>query len=161
MDHDSVDPAVQRGRAVHPDLEYGEYETEDGRKLILAISRAEDPALARDLRLKGRIGQPVPGSSLAGLRYRRPLDVVPLPAHKKHSVVIAGDFVTADTGSGMVHMAPAFGADDYAAGRKNDLALLMPVAPDGTFKGTTWPEIEGKLVTDKETNETIIRTTEG
>ena len=62
-------------------------------------------------------------------------------------VVVPGDFVTAEDGSGMVHMAPAFGADDYQAGMEHGLALVRPVAPDGTFTGTTWPEIEGKLVT--------------
>ena len=54
-------------------------------------------------------------------------------------------------------MAPAFGADDYAAGQAHGLALVRPVAADGTFTGTTWPEIEGKLVTADETNELIIR----
>jgi len=56
-----------------------------------------------------------------------------------------------------VHMAPAFGADDYAAGQAHGLALLRPVAADGTFVGTTWPELEGLLVTADETNELIIR----
>jgi len=54
-------------------------------------------------------------------------------------------------------MAPAFGADDYAAGQRLGLALVRPVAADGTFQGTNWPEIEGKLVTADETNEAIIR----
>jgi isoleucyl-tRNA synthetase len=71
--------------------------------------------------------------------------------------VIPGEFVTAEDGSGIVHMAPAFGADDYSAGQEHGLAMVRPVAPDGTFTGTTWPEIEGKLVTADETNELIIR----
>ena len=70
---------------------------------------------------------------------------------------MAGDFVTAEDGSGLVHMAPAFGADDYAAGQEHGLALLRPVAADGTFRGTRWPELEGRLVTADETNELIIR----
>ena len=39
--------------------------------------------------------------------------------------------VTADDGSGLVHMAPAFGADDFQAGIEHELALVRPVAPDG------------------------------
>ena len=72
-------------------------------------------------------------------------------------MVVAGDFVTADDGSGLVHMAPAFGADDYQAGIEHGLALVRPVAADGTFVGTTWPEIEGRLVTARETNDLIIQ----
>src|SRR3989441_2090061 len=53
-------------------------------------------------------------------------------------------------------MAPAFGADDYAAGQQYGLAFVNPVAPDGTFQDTRWPEINGKLVTEKETNRLII-----
>jgi isoleucyl-tRNA synthetase len=72
-------------------------------------------------------------------------------------VVVAADFVTADDGSGLVHLAPAFGADDYQAGVEHGLALVRPVAPDGTLTGTTWPEIEGRLVTARETNDLIIQ----
>ena len=145
--------------AVHPDLDYGTYRTADGRRLIMAVSRAAaleklwpDPPV-----LEGT----EPGRQLAGLRYRRPLDVVPLPAEGGHSIVTAGDFVTAEDGSGVVHMAPAFGADDYATGQREGLAFLRPVAPDGTFTGTTWPELEGQLVTAEETNELIIRRLKG
>jgi isoleucyl-tRNA synthetase len=148
--------------AVAPDLEYGTYELggtdarTQGRKVVLATARAEAlaKALETDLTL---IGTPFPGSTLVGLRYTRPFDIVPLPVDKQHSVVIAGDFVTADDGSGIVHLAPAFGSDDYEAGRRHYLALLRPVAADGTFFGTTWPELEGKLVTAEATNELIIR----
>lgn len=146
--------------AVHPDLEYGEYADPrtPGRRLVLATSLA--PKLLARLFGEGAVQAPervVLGSALAGLRYRRPLDVVPLPDDTVHSVVVAGDFVTATDGSGIVHMAPAFGADDYAAGKTHGLALLRPVAPDGTFVGTSWPELEGLLVTADETNELIIR----
>jgi isoleucyl-tRNA synthetase len=143
--------------AVHPELEYGTYEAA-GRKLVLATARA-----AEVLRGSGRPEAPpeplerMPGSALVGLRYRRPLDVVPLPEGALHSIVTRGDFVTADDGSGIVHMAPAFGADDYAVGQREGLAFLNPVAPDGTFTGTTWPELEGRLVTADETNDLIIR----
>ena len=138
--------------AVHPDREYGTYEL-GGRKLVLATSRAgvlgAEPPDARDA---------FPGRVLVGLPYRRPLDVVPIPADGgAHSVIVAGDFVSAEEGSGLVHMAPAFGADDYAAGQREGLAFLRPVASDGTFQGTTWPELEGRLVTAEETNELITR----
>jgi len=141
--------------AVHPDLDYGTYALPDGRRLVLAVARA---GVLDQLGEGDRTTIDVtPGRALVGLHYRRPLDVVPLPPEGAHSVVVAGDFVSADDGSGIVHMAPAFGADDYAMGRREGLAFLRPVAADGTFSGTTWPELEGRLVTAYETNELIVR----
>ena len=143
--------------AVNPVLAYRTYESSrhPGRRFVAAAAREEKIAEILGGELSG--SAPYPGSELAGLRYRRPLDVVPLPEDRAHSVVITGEFVTADDGSGVVHMAPAFGADDFAAGQAHGLALVRPVAADGTFTGTTWPELEGKLVTADETNELIIR----
>jgi isoleucyl-tRNA synthetase len=144
--------------AVHPDQEYAAYQSPKlpGRTFVMAVSREAKlrEILGDDLAMAGT---PFPGADLVGLEYRRVLDVVPLPEGRRHSVVVPGHFVTAEDGSGIVHMAPAFGADDYAAGQAHDLALVRPVAPDGTFQGTTWPEIEGRLVTADETNEIIIR----
>jgi isoleucyl-tRNA synthetase len=137
--------------AVHPELEYGTFVV-GGKRLVAATARAA--ALGRDA------GAPVetsPGTALLGLRYRRPLDVVPLPPEGRHSVVVGGDFVSAEDGSGLVHLAPAFGADDYAAGQREGLAFLRPVTPEGAFAGTAWPELEGRLVTARETNDLIVR----
>ncbi len=66
------------------------------------------------------------------------------PAPALHYVV-AGDFVTLEDGTGLVHIAPAFGQDDYDIGQKHGLPLVQLVAPDGTFV----PEVEpwaGKFV---------------
>ena len=145
--------------AVHPDLEYGTYADprRPGKRLIVANARAAKLAELLGVESLEPAAAPQPGSALAGLRYRRPFDLVPLPADRLHSVVIAGDFVTADDGTGIVHMAPAFGADDYEMGQRHGLALLRPVAPDGSFSGTTSPELEGRLVTDGATNDLLIR----
>src|SRR5207302_8203775 len=86
----------------------------------------------------------------------RPLEVVPLPQEGQRALVVAGTFVSAEEGTGLVHMAPAFGADDYAVAQQYGLAFVNPVGPDGTFQDTRWPEVNGKLVTDKETNRLII-----
>ena len=164
--------------AVNPELEYAEYPL-DGRTIILATARADLPSGLEEIAPgAGAVGttrksargrkQLVPfrsltpirtfkGRDLVGLRYRRPLDVVPLPEDRASRVVVAGDFVTAADGSGLVHMAPAFGADDFAMGQEHGLALVRPVAADGTVTGTSWPEIEGKLVTARETNDLIIQ----
>ncbi|MGH7582495.1 MAG: isoleucine--tRNA ligase, partial [Gemmatimonadales bacterium] len=140
--------------AVNPALTYATYRTEAGRLLVVAEHRAP---LLEEIGITGAPVDRYPGTALVGLRYRRPLDVVPIPEGSRHSIVVAGSFVTADEGSGLVHMAPAFGADDYAAGQEFGLAMLRPVGADGAFHGTTWPELEGRLVTAAETNELIIR----
>jgi isoleucyl-tRNA synthetase len=147
------------GVAVHPDLEYAAYRdpAKPDRSFVVAVSRADKLAEILGIQRLEMVGKPVRGSALAGLRYRRPLDIVALPADKASQIVVAGDFVTADDGSGLVHLTPAFGADDYAMGQEHNLGLVRPVAPDGTFSGTTWPELEGKLVTADETNDLIIR----
>ncbi|HET9725896.1 MAG TPA: isoleucine--tRNA ligase [Gemmatimonadales bacterium] len=146
--------------AAHPDLEYGEYQVGD-RRLILATARAGalPSSSAKGAPTFAELGavRTFPGRQLAGLRYHRPLEVVPLPEDRASRLVVLGDFVTAEDGSGLVHMAPAFGADDYQAGVEHGLALVRPVAGDGTFVGTTWPEIEGRLVTARETNDLIIQ----
>ena len=146
--------------AVHPEIEYGEYAVADpaGKitRYVIAAARAGDVHVHGRPLIQGERVAAFAGSELVGRKYVRPLDVVALPREGQHSVVVAGGFVTADEGTGIVHMAPAFGADDYAAGQQNGLAFVNPVALDGTFNGTRWPEIEGKLVTDKETNRLII-----
>ncbi len=145
--------------AVHPDLEYGEYQVGD-RRLILATARASLPSgSAKGAPTFAELGalRTFPGRELVGLRYQRPLEVVPLPDDRAARVVVPGEFVTAEDGSGLVHMAPAFGADDYQAGLDHGLALVRPVAPDGTFSGTNWPAIEGRLVTARETNDLIVQ----
>jgi len=141
--------------AVHPDLEYGEYEV-DGGRYIVAAERAthvhvRGEPLAKAPRVAGYRGR-----DLVGQRYVRPLDVVALPQEGQRAIVVAGTFVSAKEGTGLVHMAPAFGADDYAAAQQYSLAFVNPVAPDGTFQDTRWPEINGRLVTDKETNRLVI-----
>ncbi len=145
--------------AVHPDLEYGEYQVGE-RRVILATARASLPSgpekgapTFADL---GAV-RTFPGRELAGRRYTRPLELVDLPLDRHSRVIVAEEFVSAGDGSGLVHMAPAFGADDFAAGQRHDLAMVRPVANDGTFSGTTWPELEGRLVTARETNDLIIQ----
>jgi isoleucyl-tRNA synthetase len=158
--------------AVHPEMTYVVLEAHEGplkgRRLVVAEERAKVAATFLKLVLPGEkdpaagwaraeITATFAGQTLVGLEYTRPFDVVPLPEDKRHSIVVPGAFVTSEDGSGIVHMAPAFGADDYAAGKEHNLALVRPVGADGTFTGTTWPEIEGRLVTADETNDTIIK----
>ncbi|MBT8338067.1 MAG: isoleucine--tRNA ligase [Gemmatimonadetes bacterium] len=136
------------GLAVHAGLTYAEVEFE-GRRLLLAKDRVEAV-----LGESARIVAELPGADLEGLRYGRPIDVVPEPAHLGNAwTVVLEDFVSADDGTGIVHMAPAFGADDYAAGQRHDLPLLRPIDDAGVFHADL-PEVGGMFV--KDADEVVI-----
>ena len=71
------------------------------------------------------------GKKLKGMKYH-PLFTF-LPPDKPAHFVVLGDFVTTEDGTGLVHMAPAFGAEDMQMANEHDLPVLMTVLPDGTF----------------------------
>ena len=73
-------------------------------------------------------------ADLVGLPYRRPLDVVAAgPGAERGWRVVPADFVTTEEGTGLVHLAPAFGEIDRQVGRAHGLPVLNPVGPDGRF----------------------------
>jgi isoleucyl-tRNA synthetase len=136
--------------AVHPDLEYVELvrreQDKDQRTLILAASRVRS-VLGDDYDNRWMPVRTMRGADLVGQRYRRPFDWVPYPEGAEHEVIVGEDFVSAEDGSGVVHMAPAFGADDYAAGRRHNLAFLQPVDAAGEFP-SGMPVVGGLFVKD-------------
>lgn len=117
------------GLALHPHLTYVEARAGD-RRVILAEALAET-VLGEGVEILRKYS----GDELEGQRYRRPLELVPLPEEVGNSWrVVLEDFVSAEEGTGIVHMAPAFGSDDYAAGQRHNLAMLRPVDDAGRFK---------------------------
>jgi isoleucyl-tRNA synthetase len=85
------------------------------------------------------------GRQLKGKRYAPLFTFVP-PSQPAHFVIL-GDFVTTDDGSGMVHIAPAFGEDDMRMAVEQDLPVIMTVLPNGTFIPDVRPWA-GKFVKD-------------
>ncbi|MBX3063829.1 MAG: isoleucine--tRNA ligase [Anaerolineae bacterium] len=71
------------------------------------------------------------GSELAGMHYE-PLFKY-LPVQQDYAYVVSGEFVSTEDGTGIVHIAPAFGADDLEVGKANNLPTLLTVKLDGTF----------------------------
>ncbi|MBK7631404.1 MAG: isoleucine--tRNA ligase [Ignavibacteriales bacterium] len=71
------------------------------------------------------------GSDLAGIEYEQLMDYCDVD--KKAFYVIEGNFVSTEDGSGIVHIAPAFGADDYEVSKKYNLPMLQPVTRGGLF----------------------------
>ena len=141
--------------AVHPDLPYIEVDFR-GRRIIVAESRAAHvaPGGEADPLSAYPVVARYQGRELVGLRYRRPLDIVAEPAGEATQIVVPGEFVSAEDGTGLVHMAP-FGADDYAVARAHGLEFDVPVDLAGRFTGTTWDAVEGVFV--KEADAAIIQ----
>lgn len=136
--------------AVSPELTYAELHRkgkgEEAGTIILAEPRVAAVLGADWADRWDQIGS-LAGRELTGRRYRRPLDWVPFEGEGAHEIIVAEDFVSADDGSGIVHMAPAFGADDYAAGQRNSLAFLQPVNLRGEFEADV-PHVGGVFVKD-------------
>jgi isoleucyl-tRNA synthetase len=110
--------------AVHPEEEYVVLDV-DGEALVVASKRAED--VARIARLRGaRPLATLPGRSLAGLEFRHPW-------LERTGKVAAADFVAMDTGTGLVHIAPGHGEEDYDLGKRLGLRIYNPVDDDGRF----------------------------
>jgi isoleucyl-tRNA synthetase len=129
--------------AVKDDLTYAEVEWE-GQRIVLAEARVE-AVFGEGTEILNRYT----GRELEGVRYLRPLDLVPVPEEEVGNAwkVVLEDFVSAEDGTGIVHMAPAFGADDYAAGLRHGLPLLRPVDDRGCFRDSV-PVVGGRFVKD-------------
>jgi len=118
--------------AVHPDLEYAVMKV-NGDKLLVAAELAE--SLLSSFGLKGQEVLRVRGHRLEGAVCRHPwID--------RTSQVILADYVTVTAGTGLVHIAPGHGQEDYDSGRKYNLAPYSPVDDDGRFTSEV-PEFQG------------------
>jgi isoleucyl-tRNA synthetase len=132
--------------AVHPDLVYAELRKRTGTDWTILLAEARVPGvLGGDWADRWEVVATHTGAQLAGGRYRRPLDWVPYPEEGAREVIVAEGFVSAEDGSGVVHLAPAFGADDYAAGQRHGLAFVQPVTGRGEFAADV-PEVGGLFV---------------
>ncbi|MGH7482852.1 MAG: isoleucine--tRNA ligase, partial [Longimicrobiales bacterium] len=129
--------------AVHPDLTYAEV-AHEGKRYILA-----EPTVAAVFGEDAEIVDRPAASELVGLRYRRPFDLVGVDEADAARAwrVVAEEFVSAEEGTGLVHLAPAFGADDYAAGQRHELPMLRPIDDAGRFLESI-PLVGGRFVKD-------------
>jgi len=141
--------------AVAPEVTYVRARYE-GEILILA-----EPLLERVLGEGADVLEKLPGSDLLGRHYAGPIfELEDEPANAFR--VLAGDFVTTEDGTGLVHIAPAFGEDDYAVAAANGIfdpteagSLFNPVNLDGRFDRRV-SGFEGHFVKDAATTEALI-----
>ncbi|MBV9593767.1 MAG: isoleucine--tRNA ligase [Actinobacteria bacterium] len=94
------------------------------------------PLLAKALRDDAVVLAEISGRDMERWHYQRPFDYVPLT---DGNYVVLADYVTTEDGSGLVHQAPAFGADDLATCRAYGLPVVQPIGPDGHFLPDTGP----------------------
>ncbi|MFN3505021.1 MAG: isoleucine--tRNA ligase [Caldimicrobium sp.] len=132
--------------AFHPEFDYLVIEL-DEEYLILAEGRLSS--------LCAEIDKPLPpilarfkGNILENLRAKHPF-------YERDSVIVLADFVSLDTGTGIVHIAPGHGEEDYLVGLKYNLEVFVPVDNDGKFYGNV-PLVGG--LTLEEANIAILNT---
>jgi isoleucyl-tRNA synthetase len=131
--------------AVAPNLEYALYEIAGQRVLLGSALLGRLTQVSTDDSTQGptpaaKIAGPWKGSDLVGLTYRHPfLD--------RTGQVFTADFVTAEAGTGLVHIAPGHGQDDYQLGQQHGLPILAPVDDRGCLTAEAGvPELTGVYV---------------
>jgi isoleucyl-tRNA synthetase len=141
--------------AVAPDVTYVRARV-DGETLILAEPLVEQ-VLGEGAEIVGRLQ----GSDLVGRHYKGPVFAA-TDREPGGFPVVAGDFVTTEDGTGLVHIAPAFGEDDYAVAAQNGIfdptehgTLYNPVRPDGSFDDRV-TGFDGRFVKDPEVTRALI-----
>lgn len=143
--------------AVGPEIDYVKIKDASGEVYILAESRLSAYYKKPE---EYEVLETVKGADLAGMKYEALFDYFENSTtakgqnDKDRFKVILADFVTTEDGTGIVHMAPAFGEDDFNACKKENIAFFMPVDDNGEFTDEV-PDLKGKHVF--EANDEIIK----
>ncbi|KAF4125075.1 isoleucyl-tRNA synthetase [Geosmithia morbida] len=124
--------------AVHNDIRYSVLQL-DGYGVLVAGTLID--AVKKFAPDAAVVAEDIPGSSLVGLRYRNKLRGSSAPTQP----IIHADFVTADSGTGLVHVAPGHGQDDYEACAQIGIEAFAPIDDDGHFTAEAFPEDPERL----------------
>ncbi len=135
--------------AVKPDAGYGRTSNGDW----MAVQRGEDEEFTEVL----------PGSALVGWRYSGPFDYLAPGASVEHRVV-GWDEVSLEEGTGVVHIAPGCGSEDFDLGKAHDLPVLTPVDESGRFypeygwlAGLSTSEVADRIVNDLKQRSLLVK----
>ncbi|ANI92174.1 isoleucine--tRNA ligase [Dietzia timorensis] len=133
--------------AVHPDIDYVVLAPSEGdfagRKFVLAEARVN--VYEKEFGADAEVLATLKGSELEGLTYDPPFDF--FVGHENAFRVLLADYVTTESGTGIVHQAPAFGEEDMETCSAASIELVIPVGPDGKFTAEV-PPYEGQLIFD-------------
>ncbi|MGU3586069.1 isoleucine--tRNA ligase [Rhodococcus sp. C26F] len=136
--------------AVHPEIEYVAVRGADDETYLLAQDRLGH--YARELGEEPEVLGRYRGTDLVGLAYEPPFDF--FTGRENAHQVIAADYVTTESGTGIVHLAPAFGEEDMEYCQRHGIELVQPLDPGGKFTSMV-PPYEGLQVFDA--NPVIIK----
>jgi isoleucyl-tRNA synthetase len=141
--------------AMHPYLDYKTINYQkDGQNYICLVAAERIEAVTSAGGLTGGqykiSNKSVRGSELEGLRYVHPF-VQKNPTDKDAYKVILADYVTTQDGTGLVHIAPGHGIEDYMSGQKYGLAVYSPVMDDGRYDDTVPDWLRGLKVLEADT----------
>uniref|UniRef100_UPI0024551608 isoleucine--tRNA ligase n=1 Tax=Nocardia cyriacigeorgica TaxID=135487 RepID=UPI0024551608 len=136
--------------AVHPDVRYVHLRGADGKRYVLAAERVSH--YAREFGEQPEVLAEYDGAALVGLSYQPPFDF--FLGHPNAHRVLSADYVTTDSGTGVVHLAPAFGEEDMDVASANGITIVQPLDPGGKFTSMV-PPYEGLMVFDA--NPVIIK----
>ncbi len=130
------------GLCVNPDLDYAKVKAADGYTYVMACSLLDKVLgpLAKDGTPAYEVLETCKGTDLVGMDYEPLYDCAKEAAEKQHKrahFVIADSYVTAEDGTGIVHIAPAFGEDDARVGRENNFPLIKFVDEKGRMTEET------------------------
>ncbi|MGB7382866.1 MAG: isoleucine--tRNA ligase [Rhodococcus sp. (in: high G+C Gram-positive bacteria)] len=136
--------------AVHPEIRYLQVRGSDGERYVLAAERLAH--YARELGEEPELLSEHTGAELVGLTYTPPFDF--FLGHENAHRVLQADYVTTDSGTGIVHLAPAFGEEDMDVATAHGIEVVQPLDPGGKFTSLV-PPYEGLMVFDA--NPVIIK----
>jgi len=141
---------------VHPELAYNLVDTPKG--LLILAAELQEACLAR-YKLSGKTIASCKGSALENIRFQHPF-------YERRAPIYLGDYVTLDTGTGLVHSAPAYGVEDFESCRRygmKDEEILTPVMADGKFAsslplfgGLSIWDANGKIIAELEKRGTLL-----
>ena len=131
---------------VNPDVDYVKVLSQGN--YFYVAKALKDKVLGED----AEIVEEMKGKDLEYIEYEQFLPI--LPVNKKAFYVVCDSYVTTEDGTGIVHIAPAFGQDDYEVGLKYDLPVLNPVDEAGCYTEGPW---KGRLVVDSELEVEIVK----
>src|SRR4051812_26867501 len=141
---------------VHPDLVYHLIDTPKG--LLILAAELQDACLKR-YGLEGKALASCKGKALENIRFQHPF-------YERRAPIYMGEYVTLDSGTGLVHSAPAYGVEDFESCRRygmKDEEILTPVMGDGKFAaslplfgGLSIWEANGKIIAELEKRGTLL-----
>jgi len=141
---------------VHPEVAYNLVDTPKG--LLILAAELQEKCLAR-YKLSGTTLASCKGSALENIRFQHPF-------YERRAPIYLGEYVTLDTGTGIVHSAPAYGVEDFDACRRygmKDEEILTPVMGDGKFAsslplfgGLSIWDANGSIIAELEKRGTLL-----